>query len=956
MLKNRQQNASKSKSKLAKFLVFLLIFTVFASVMFTLSSCNNGGSNDNTGNSGGSNDVSNAKTYTVSFNTKCGITVPEQKVEHGSKITVPDEITREGYIFDGWYYQGEKWSFAGYVVTEDMVLEASWIPAVYTVTITSNLYEVDQYIHDTITCGHGTKLTEIELPFWIPSEYNFVGFYTESGKKWDFAHDKVVSNMTLEARYEYLYYTVSFDTLGFGSVSSKMVPYGSYIGSVNYYYENDSLEFKYWSINGKDKIDTNNYRVYEDITLIAVFRSKNSSSTDTPSVDLDYADGTVLRMATGYINATTGLFFDASIAGEGIVLADGKTYFPGDLKPTWVEVQNVLKVQFENKYQGQSASKEFIYWQERLDEVDMVTCTLAQIVEAGDAGKLVNIFDYLDEMPNFKKFLMDNPTVLLSIASIDSSGNIVGIYGAPYFDGMSDIERVPLMRVDWVEQLLNGEGEFTAFDSKTVITGIYTPYMPTSGKLYIDVVNAHGTGTETIVKNYDKAGNIIAKMNAAGNISGVEAVNMLRKYIDEAYDGYYGTNRADLFIGQNAAWDADELVALLRCVVANPQTLNGTDAIEGLFSREDDNNQRRVDMFRFAGTLFGVRGLESRQDYLYVGTDGKLHDARQEADTYEALNRMNAMVQEGLIASSFVNKEDTDTGVMLKNDAGFMHYDYNQTQTVYNETKLDEGEKYRAVLIPVAHWFDGTDPNGVYMRFTESWRSVKTDCWAISKAGVAYDTDKLHAALALIDFAYSERGQILLSYGPDEFIKIKPDGSYVTFNFNGKEMPVIADATYEELWLKANGNYTNYARQYLGSTLAFVKSQAFEYQCTHVVGKEGMAIISNAIKYDLIKHPELTITDNPWYSIVPITLPNTKAENNVISGFTELGSLGKFSYSKYQENLFVDIIVNGYEGAGFSSSEEVINTVKNSWNGWYYLQLKQDAFDRCVTLYNDYIN
>jgi putative aldouronate transport system substrate-binding protein len=51
-------------------------------------------------------------------------------------------------------------------------------------------------------------------------------------------------------------------------------------------------------------------------------------------------------------------------------------------------------------------------------------------------------------------------------------------------------------------------------------------------------------------------------------------------------------------------------------VVANPQTLNGTDSVQGLFTREEANNQRRVDMIRLAGHLFGVRGMESRQDYL----------------------------------------------------------------------------------------------------------------------------------------------------------------------------------------------------------------------------------------------------------------------------------------------------------------------------------------------------
>ena len=466
------------------------------------------------------------------------------------------------------------------------------------------------------------------------------------------------------------------------------------------------------------------------------------------------------------------------------------------------------------------------------------------------------------------------------------------------------------MRTDWVEKLLNGEGAFTATASKNLAAAAYEPYMPTSGTVEIDVVKADASGTEKVTKNYDAAGNIIANMNAAlaaGTVDGVTAVNMLRDHIDTAYNGYYGTNRADLFIGQNAAWDADELVALLRCVVANPQTLNGTDSVAGLFSREDNNNQRKIDMFRFAGTLFGVRGLESRQDYLYIGTDGKLHDARQEEDTYIAIERMNAMAQEGLISTSFINNEAASTDKMLGEDKGFMHYDYNQTQTVYNATKLQEGEKYMAVMVPVAHWFDGTE-GGVYMRFTESWRSVKTDGWAISKAGVAGSTDKLNAALALIDYAYSEAGQILMSYGPDAFIKTKADGSYVTFNFNGKMMPVISDATYEELWDKAGGNYTNYARQYLGSTLSFAKSQAFEYQCTHAVGKEGAGHISTAIGLGVIKHPELAITENPWWTSVPTVLPNTTEETAKINELADLSANGTFSQSKDKYNLFIDLI------------------------------------------------
>ena len=664
---------------------------------------------------------------------------------------------------------------------------------------------------------------------------------------------------------------------------------------------------------------------------------------------LEYAEGTVLRMATGYNSKKTGLTFDADTAGAGIELA-GVVYHAGDLKPTWVEVQNILNIKIEDKYQGNNAQNELKYWKEKLNEVDLVSGNATGLVDLGEAGSFVDIAPYLDRMPNFSAYLDANPIVRLSITGNTTTG---AIYFSPYFDGVNDIERMRLMRVDWLVKLLDGEGAFTAEKCGVLNKAVYEPYMPTSGKVTVETVNAEGTGTFDLTKDYDKAGNIVAVMNASlakGEVTGVQAVNMLRDYIDAAYNGYYGTKRSDLFAGQNAAWDADELVALLRCVVANAYTLNGTDSVQGLFSREDANNQRRVDLFRFAGTLFGVRGLESRQDYLYFGTDGKLHDARQEVATYEAMERMNAMAKEGLISKSFVDSSAETSATMLENDLGFMSYDYNQTQTIMNATKLNDGEKYMAVMVPVARWFDGTDPNGVYMRFTESWRSVKTDGWALSKAGIGDDTDKLYAALALIDYAYSEKGQILMSYGPDVFIKTNADGSYVTFNFNGKAMPEIADVTEELLWKLTSGNYTNFARMYLGSTLSFAKSQAFEYQCTHAVGKEGAGKISVAIGLGTIKHPELAVCDNMWYTSIPTTLPTTKVETDTVNTYTELQA--QFNQQKGKVNILCDQIAKGYTLEGCSSAEATVKTVSESWGGAQYLFIKQGAWDRDLKYYN----
>ena len=667
--------------------------------------------------------------------------------------------------------------------------------------------------------------------------------------------------------------------------------------------------------------------------------------------ELSYAPGTTLRMATGYNSTKTGLSLDAEVAGEGITLADGVTYHAGDLKPTWVEVEKRLNVKFEDKYQGNTANNEFDYWKERMGDVDMVSGTAAKLTEYGEQGVVVNIGDYLDSMPNFKAYLEANPIVRLSITGNTNNG---AIYFSPYFDGVNDIERMPLMRADMVQKLLDGEGEFTADKCNNTSAPVYEPYMPTSGKIEIDVVKPDGSAVETIAKDYDAAGHIVAQMNEAGSIDGVTAVNMLREYIDKAYNGYYGTERSNLFIGQNAAWDADELVALLRCVVANPQTLNGTDSIQGLFSREDNNNQRRVDVMRFAGNLFGIRGIESRQDYLYFDYDGSLKDARQNPETYKAMERMNNMVKEGLISVNFVDNADGKTKQYLENDSGFMHYDYNQTQTLYNDPSqgvFDEGEKYMAVMVPVACWMDGTE-GGNYMRFTESWRSVKTDGWGISAAGVKGNDDKLHAALKLIDYAYSPEGMILMSYGPDAFIKTNDDGSFVTFQFNGQEMPQIADATRVELWEKASGNYTNYARQFLGSTLSFAKSQAFEFQCTTEVGREGAGYISNAIALGTIKHPILAVTENPWYMSVPTVLPTTKAENDMLNTYTQLTANGRFSQNKDGENIFVNQIVNGYAEEGMGNADASAEKVAGEWGGKQYLALKTDAWNRLLAYYN----
>ena len=84
--------------------------------------------------------------------------------------------------------------------------------------------------------------------------------------------------------------------------------------------------------------------------------ASTDTNTETSGGELTYAEGTVLRMATGYNSTKTGLSFDAETAGNGITLPDGNTYNTGDLKPTWQEVEKVLGIKIDDTYQGNGAS------------------------------------------------------------------------------------------------------------------------------------------------------------------------------------------------------------------------------------------------------------------------------------------------------------------------------------------------------------------------------------------------------------------------------------------------------------------------------------------------------------------------------------------------------------------------------------------------------------------------
>lgn len=68
-------------------------------------------------------------TYTVTFDTDGGSTVPSQRVSEGAKVTKPADPTKGGMTFDGWFTSATgstQWDFDNDVVTGDVTIYAQW--------------------------------------------------------------------------------------------------------------------------------------------------------------------------------------------------------------------------------------------------------------------------------------------------------------------------------------------------------------------------------------------------------------------------------------------------------------------------------------------------------------------------------------------------------------------------------------------------------------------------------------------------------------------------------------------------------------------------------------------------------------------------------------------------------------------------------------------------------------
>ncbi len=433
------------------------------------------------------------------------------------------------------------------------------------------------------------------------------------------------------------------------------------------------------------------------------------------------------------------IFFE-NLAEGSVTLADGIDYREGELLPVFAELSALLSVDFIKSDDGG----------------DILFGGAAELSRRGATGEFLNLAEHLDAMPNFNAFLENNPLVRLSVSASESGA----FYVIPYLENTESAEL--LFNADAVRALLDGEGKFVS-DSEGEITDVfYAPYMPTSGSITVDIM-LDGRLT-ALKKNYDAAGNIIEFMNyeiRRGRVSAVDAVNMLRSYIDDAYCGFYGSLRSELFLGESAAWDADELVALLRCATA----LGGEYSELFAYGAES--------LTSLAGALFSVPGLLSC-DYFYFDSEWGLCDARCDLESYRALLRMRAVIDEGLLGCGVAFTGESDS-----------------LPSAFTE-----------VLPPVS--LLGNE----YVRLIGTRSEISSYAATVS-ASVSENGERLFAVLRVIDYLFSEEGQRLARYGTPAFCSLKENG------IAPSDEALANAARYTE------SDYSAFKYKYIGAGLLF---------------------------------------------------------------------------------------------------------------------------------------
>lgn len=290
--------------------------------------------------------------------------------------------------------------------------------------------------------------------------------------------------------------------------------------------------------------------------------NSQASSGSAPAAELDLSENIALKINYAAGNKSRTITYNQE---SPLNLPDGTNVTAGMLKPVWSHLQQVLNVTVTDvTTQDQKAT-------EMIDTASTTNFAEANIFGGnsiaddlmyyGTEGKFVNLSQMMDQgyLPNFQNYLDENPDVRRAITAYD--GNI---YHIPYIAELNNFARSFCARQSWVVMLLDVDD--AAYDTDTELTCYYKGFYAGANARY----GANGGSVSpmegvTITKKTDQ--NIVELQNALSVKNGETLTRTFVQYIKDNYDY---ASPSELFLGEKAAYDIDELVALMRCIKANP--------------------------------------------------------------------------------------------------------------------------------------------------------------------------------------------------------------------------------------------------------------------------------------------------------------------------------------------------------------------------------------------------
>jgi len=560
-----------------------------------------------------------------------------------------------------------------------------------------------------------------------------------------------------------------------------------------------------------------------------------------------------------------------------LTLSDGSVVTAGMLKPMWSFVEKQTNSKFTDVTVQDATASDMIKTESTSNfsgaNIYGGNSISSDLMNYGAQGKFVDLKELMNQgyMPNFKKYLDSNPNVRKYITAYDG-----GIYYVPYIAEIGNMARAFNIRDSWVTKLLDVENaSYNTVDFKTYYKGYFIGSNARTGSNGGSVTPQEGV---TITKKTNE--NIIELQNALPVKNGETLAKTLIDYINRNYSY---DQPSQLYLGEKAAYDIDELVALFRCIKANGSYLTdgATSEVWPFFTRQSNY---REDLLRLATYFDGYRvhGSDSYESRWSIDKDGMIQYTYSTEEMYDLLSRFSDWNAEGLLYSDFFdisNKANHRTALWGTDTAenprfGFMTYDW-----IASSTSDGLNKDINVILPPVA------PVNGVWQYYMDNSRVIKSDGWAISVAGSTQD--QIIRASAVFDYFFSDAGRLLQNYGLPQ--DLASDDGYL--GPDGKNWPEYTSWVPEAATKFAKGDLSTFLRDWIGCQMpiGYQKEIGFEYQYTSQRGFNGWKLLTGST----VNVPSYAGTgiegDNPnYYKLLPPSYSLTQRQSEIIMDSTSL--------------------------------------------------------------------